>query len=101
MFDCHISYDSIACDAHSIARGFFSDGSIKSNIVINVYIISHTFRNSSLDYEQTIRKLNLGVNCLMYLPVRVCADVPACVKSLMNTFLRNLYERRAPSHCES
>ena len=80
---------------------FFSDGSIKSNIVINVYIISHTFRNSSLDYEQTIRKLNLGVNCLMYLPVRVCADVPACVKSLMNTFLRNLYERRAPSHCES
>ena len=58
-----------------------------------MYIISHTFRNSSLDYEQTIRKLNLGVNCLMYLPVheqqrlwRVCADVPACVKSLMNTF---------------
>ena len=48
---------------------FFSDWSIKSNIVINVYIISHTFRNSSLDYEQTIRKLNLGVNCLMYLPV--------------------------------
>ena len=28
-----------------------------------MYIISHTFRNSSLDYEQTIRKLNLGVNC--------------------------------------
>ena len=71
---------------------FFSDWSIinHSNIVINVYIISHTFRNSSLDYEQTIRKLNLGVNCLMYLPVRVCADVPACVKSLMNTFKKSL-----------
>ena len=26
-----------------------------------MYIISHTFRNSSLDYEQTIRKLNLGL----------------------------------------
>ena len=78
---------------------FFSDWTIinHSNIVINVYIISHTFRNSSLDYEQTIRKLNLGVNCLMYLPVheqrrlwRVCADVPACVKSLMNTFKKSL-----------
>ena len=62
-----------------------------------MYIISHTFHNSSLDYEETIRKLNLGVNCLMYLPVheqqrlwRVCADVPACVKSLMNTFKKSL-----------
>ena len=75
-----------------IWREVFSDWSIinHSNIVINVYIISHTFRNSSLDYEQTIRKLNLGVNCLMYLPVRVCADVPACVKSLMNTFKKSL-----------
>ena len=34
-----------------------------------MYIISHTSRNSTLDYEQSIRKLNLGVNCLMYLPV--------------------------------
>ena len=23
LFDCHISYDSIACDAHYIARGLF------------------------------------------------------------------------------
>ena len=58
-----------------------------------MYIISHTSRNSSLDYEQSISKLNLGVNCLMDLPVheqrrhwRVCADVPAYVKSLMNIF---------------
>ena len=34
-----------------------------------MYIISHTSRDSTLDYEQSIRKLNLGVNCLMYLPV--------------------------------
>ena len=27
-----------------------------------MYIISHTSRNSTLDYEQSIRKLNLGVN---------------------------------------
>ena len=62
-----------------------------------MHIISHTSCNSSLDYEQSIRKLNLGVNCLMYLPVheqrrlwRVCDDVPACVKSLMNTFKKSL-----------
>ena len=39
-----------------------------------MYIISHAFRNSSLDYEQTIRKLNLGVNCLMYLPVSIAQE---------------------------
>ena len=52
-----------------------------------MYIISHTFRNSSLDYEQTIRKLNLGVNCLMYLPVheQQRLGLPwACLNSFTN-----------------
>ena len=41
-----------------------------------MYIISHTSRNSTLDYEQSIRKLNLGVHCLMYYLYTNSADSP-------------------------
>ena len=58
-----------------------------------MYIISHTSRNSTLDYEQSIRKLNLGVNCLMYLPVHEQRRLAPAIRLAANDDLPSLRKK--------